>query len=123
MRHWASPWIGTPWAPARNCWWLFRRAWACRWGDDLPVVPTDEPPGPVAVREVARVGRARRVGEPAIDGDAVIMRTTVEVHIGMAVQLGHHLGVLDTVQGSGVRWLPWDVATRGYEIELWRRAS
>lgn len=123
MKHWASALIGKPWKPSRNCWWLFRKAWLRRWGDELPEVPADEPPGSVAIREVARIGRAHRVQGPAVDGDAVVMRTTVELHIGMAVQLGHHLGVLDTVQGAGVRWLPWSVATRGYEIELWRRAA
>jgi hypothetical protein len=120
MKHWASSLIGKPWTEAHNCWWLFRQAWARRWGDGLPTIATEEPPGPAAIRDVARAGRARRVSGPPCDGDAVVMRSSVELHIGMAVCIGNRLGVLDTVKGSCARWLPWDVATRGYEIELWR---
>lgn len=93
-----------------------------RWGEALPDIRADFP-GSAGILRVARVAGARAIQGPPADGDAVVMRSSVDLHIGMAVELNHRMGLLDSVHGDCVRWTPWEVAVKGYDIELWRKSE
>jgi cell wall-associated NlpC family hydrolase len=114
--HWASDYIGHPWTPETNCWWLVRDAVKKRLGIDMPEAPTD-----------AIKSGWQKVDEPR-DGDILLCRDAFKRrHVGMVIESnglrllhndGHmtERGPVGSVQAPKLR----DVEVS--DVEFWRPA-
>ena len=137
MKHWAAEFIGLPWSPERNCWWLVREVFKKRWGVDMPAVGVGElqvTDNVAAIKEAASASGWRPVhdGDPA-DGDILLCRdVTGKRHVGVMLQDGRrllllhndgHVGSSGQNVGSVVAQPLRDAIADGMtDIELWRRA-
>lgn len=125
--HWASPLVGEPWTPQRNCWWLVREVFRRRHGLSMP----EHAAGVPALLEAARGnGWARAEGEPRPD-DVVVMAGPTGRHVGVLVEanggmlLMHSNGHMTDrgPVGAVVLQSLQDAASGGYEdFELWRKS-
>lgn len=132
MKHWAAKYIGTPWSPEKNCWWLVREVFRERWGVEMPSIGVGDlqaADNVAVIKEAAsRSGWRPADGKPE-DGDILLCRDiTGKRHIGVMVQDGGRLLLLhnDGHMGSkgpvgSVVAQPLRDAEGLSEVELWRR--
>lgn len=121
--HWAREFIGRPYTPSRNCWWLVREGWYRRWGGVLPLVAvggqTPNAQNYRAIREAARLAHVERRSTPR-DGDVVVLAASGRLHVAMVCAANGRLGVLESDHNSGVTWQPWREAVAWAErVEVW----
>lgn len=133
MKHWAAEFIGIPWSPERNCWWLVREVFRVRYDVEMPHLGVGDLQAADKVADIkaaAEVVGFRPGDGPARDGDVLLCRDiTGKRHVGVViewrgkVQLLHNDGHMSAhgPVGSVIRQ-PLAEATQLTDLELWRRA-
>lgn len=143
--HWATKYIGKPWAPdasgpaSFSCWGLVRHVFKARHDIDMPgvhvdAVDTNEQTAEnvAAIKQASQASGWRLAEAPARDNDIVLMRNKMgQRHVGVMVSANGRLGVLHAdghmTEAGPVGAVVWqslaDATSRGYhEYEFWRRS-
>ncbi len=138
--HWATPYIGRPWAPpgtGLSCWEFARHVLLAHYGLGLPADPDQALHAPGWRRVGLATGGELPAG--ASDGDVLLLRGT-RLHCGVVVRADKRLGLLHAdgclvTAPAGARegiptgaravgqvvWQPLAEAVSGYlRCELWR---
>lgn len=130
--HWATKYIGKPYAVGANgphsydCWGLARSIFAERLGISMPQVAVRENNNGQAMRKIADGFGWGPVAGPAQECDALIMRGIAGRHIAVAVQTGKRLVYIHADDFCGVEIITdvADFGLRGYKnLEIWRYDS
>lgn len=133
MKHWASKYIGKPWAPdadgpARfSCWGLVRHVFRHERGIELPMVPIDGGDRSAAFRAIRAAAEAsgwrpdRGEARPA-EFDVIVLRNAINLHCGVAVVIGCRTRLLHSSHAMGVECPPWSIGIEGMTVEIWRSA-
>lgn len=136
MRSWAAAYVGKPWAPgadgprAFNCWGLVRQVFRDREQVDLPIVVVNESghPGEAnvgAIKRAARLAHMRPVDrdEEPREMDVAVLVGPGTLHVGVVVLANGRLSLLHSSHAAGVECQRFDIATAGYQVELWRKTK
>lgn len=129
--HWSAAYVGQPWSPARNCWWLVQHIQLERWGRRMPTL---EIAGPFTweqwrtLSELLRDSPWHRVQTTPIEGDVLVTRGASGPHVGVFIdrrRVLHNYGWIDAEDGmprGAIRVdLLADMLAGGYSRpEVWR---
>jgi|GEM_PF-1693662 len=130
--HWAARFIGHPWTPATDCWWLVREYFAQRHGIAMPHVDVRACDNTEALRHAVRAsGWVPAQGEPREDDVVVMSSPFHRRHVGVMVRADGRLGLLHNEGSDGARGPRGgvvfqtlaDATSDGYgNFSVWRRA-
>ena len=126
--------VGRPYEPgadgptAFSCWGLVRHVFRTQAGVDMPMVAVHTEEAAAAdnvgaIKKAARVSGMRPVvdGSPPQSMDIVVMYGVGTLHCGVVVKVNGRLHVLHAAHEAGVVCEPWQHATQGLSVELWRQ--
>lgn len=132
--HWSAAWVGQPWSPARNCWWLVQQLQRERWSREMPALQVGEGVfGWEQWRALSGLLRGTpwaRVEGGALEGDVLVVRGLAGPHVGVFIdreRVLHNCGGVSptTRQPFGsvrLEALP-ELLAGGYgRPEIWRHA-
>lgn len=94
MKHWATPFIGQPYAAAGQCWGLVQTVVRLRLGVDMPDVLDQADPVAAIKRAAGTLGWHRTDGLPREDDIVLMQQPAHPRHVGFMVLANGHLGVL-----------------------------
>jgi len=127
MKHWAYDFIGQPWTPSRNCWWLVQEVFRLRYGVEMPVACVGAP----TLFQAATVSGWRRGELPPQDGDIIVMEGPRGRHVGVMIEVDGRLLLLHNdghwtpggAVGSVVAQPLKDATAGGYgKFAAWRKS-